>query len=312
MQDALALLLASFRVICVSPSQGGNVGMAARACANFECGELALVAPDYDRLSEAAMSQERRFATQEAGLRVVQDALVFDSLEDALRDCSIAVGFTRRRGVMRSASSTQVTVGELAALSQTAAGGRTALVFGREADGLRSSELLQCTHTCEIPTSANHGSMNLAASITFALGRCFEEKLALEGASGHPLGADRTFSRAALLRPSSGGRKDDAEEIAAEDDLPTSLQTATIEDIEHLMGRFLRLADPEAAAAAEAGEQATRWVRTARGSRAPTEAERNALVLKRIVQRARLSKKELRVMHNLLKQAERQHDCTPK
>ena len=37
-----------------------------------------------------------------------------------------------------------------------------ALVFGREADGLRSSELFQCTHTCEIATSASHGSLNLA------------------------------------------------------------------------------------------------------------------------------------------------------
>jgi hypothetical protein len=43
------LLLRDFRVVCVSPSTPGNVGMIARAIANFEAGGLTLVAPEYDR-----------------------------------------------------------------------------------------------------------------------------------------------------------------------------------------------------------------------------------------------------------------------
>lgn len=42
-------LLRDFRVICVSPTTPGNVGMIARAIANFEAGGLTLVAPGYDR-----------------------------------------------------------------------------------------------------------------------------------------------------------------------------------------------------------------------------------------------------------------------
>jgi tRNA C32,U32 (ribose-2'-O)-methylase TrmJ len=40
-----ARLLDAFRVVCVSPSTPGNVGMIARAVANFEAGGLTLVAP---------------------------------------------------------------------------------------------------------------------------------------------------------------------------------------------------------------------------------------------------------------------------
>jgi hypothetical protein len=36
-----------FRVVAVGPQQPGNVGMIARACANFDCDDLALVAPEY-------------------------------------------------------------------------------------------------------------------------------------------------------------------------------------------------------------------------------------------------------------------------
>jgi len=44
-----AMLLRDFRVVCVSPCTPGNVGMIARAIANFEAGGLTIVAPDYDR-----------------------------------------------------------------------------------------------------------------------------------------------------------------------------------------------------------------------------------------------------------------------
>lgn len=174
--SASPLLLYAFRVVCVSPSGALNVGMIARACANFDVGGLAIVAPEYDRTSESAAAQERQFATMLAGQGMLGKAVTHPTLESALQGCSVAVGFTRRRGVARSASANQVEVSQLASLatlpSPTASPLSSpptphptpfvALVFGREADGLRSSELFQCTHTCEIATSASHGSLNLA------------------------------------------------------------------------------------------------------------------------------------------------------
>ena len=101
-------LLSNFRVVSVGASQPGNVGMIARACANFECPQLALVAPEYDRADDESGSFERRFAVQEAALTLLRDAPTHASLDAALDGCSVAVGFIRRRGVARSASALQV------------------------------------------------------------------------------------------------------------------------------------------------------------------------------------------------------------
>ena len=98
----------------------------------------------------------------------------------ALDGCSVAVGFTRRRGVAQSASALQVAPSELAALA--AGGARVAFVFGREASGLESSELARCSHHCEIATSAVQ-ARSLPQAVLYALGRTFEEALAADPAA---------------------------------------------------------------------------------------------------------------------------------
>ena len=160
--------------VLVGPSQPGNVGMISRAMANFEVEELYLVNPEYDRSDPENGSFERRFAMQDHAKTILSEAKVCGTLTQALAGCNSAVGFTRRRGNMRSGGN-DVVVGGLAQLGATQ---RMALVFGREADGLRSDELLLCTHTCEIPTSGRQGSMSLPAACTVALSRTFESALA--------------------------------------------------------------------------------------------------------------------------------------
>jgi len=92
-----------------------------------------------------------------------------------------------------------------------------ALVFGREADGLRTSELLLCGFTCEIATSAQHGSLNLAQAATFALGRIFEEAYyatTLPAAGAHPTPNDDPAYMAASAAPQTGGRGAEAGAVA--------------------------------------------------------------------------------------------------
>eukprot|EP00316_Scyphosphaera_apsteinii_P005153 CAMPEP_0119307590 /NCGR_PEP_ID=MMETSP1333-20130426/8046_1 /TAXON_ID=418940 /ORGANISM="Scyphosphaera apsteinii, Strain RCC1455" /LENGTH=284 /DNA_ID=CAMNT_0007311173 /DNA_START=157 /DNA_END=1011 /DNA_ORIENTATION=- len=280
--------------------------MVARACANFECPVLALVAPAYERNLEEMKSQERRFATQEAGSRVLHDVVEYDSLEAALNGCDAAIGFTRRRGVSRSASANQVEVSEIAKLAaqQSSRRGHVALVFGREADGLRSSELLQCTHSCEIATSAQHGSMNLAAAVTFALGRTFEEALQLEAASAEgprrQLGADTTSKNARRLGSNRLGSGESASTSSK------SLKLASVDEVEYIVRRCVSLAyandllnDPQAAADGNDG-----WVRTARGTRPATVVHGSVAVLRRLLHRARPTGRELRAMHQMLRNLE--------
>ena len=85
-------LLGSARVVCVGPESAGNVGMIARACANFDAGGLALVAPAYDRADNEHASYERRFATQAAGRAMLDEMAVVPSLADAsVSPCSSRV-----------------------------------------------------------------------------------------------------------------------------------------------------------------------------------------------------------------------------
>ena len=156
---------------------------------------------------------------QEHAQNLLRDAPVHSSLSEALADCVTAVAFTRRRGVDRFESANVVAVSDLADLGERlaldssghgsgdATAKKVALVFGNEVNGLRSSEVLQCTHICEIATSAVQGSMSLPSAATFALGRTFEEALATEsarlpdsGAAPRPLGGDVTNLRAARHR----------------------------------------------------------------------------------------------------------------
>ena len=218
--------------------------------------------------------------TAEAALTLLRDAPTHASLDAALDGCSVAVGFTRRRGVARSASALQVAPSELAALA--AGGARVAFVFGREASGLESSELARCSHHCEIATSAVQGSLSLPQAVLYALGRTFEEALAADpAAAARSLGGDVTSPTAARL----GG-----------DDAPSSLQPATVDEVEALVQRCAQLAGDDAVAAAGAGDG---WVRTSRGKRPPPGAG-PVLVLRRLLQRARPSGRELRAMHSLL------------
>lgn len=320
-------LLGHARVVLVGPSQPGNVGMISRAMANFEVEELYLVNPEYDRSDPENGSFERRFAMQDHAKTILSEAKVCGTLTQALAGCISAVGFTRRRGNMRSGGN-DVVVGGLAQLGATQ---RMALVFGREADGLRSDELLLCTHTCEIPTSGRQGSMSLPAACTVALSRTFESALALEsgasdeGAPPRILGGDTTTRRAARLPPPSlAGKVSHAGTSAADVDVTVSRgggsqhRPATIEELEHLIIRWESLIARSTAVPKEAGPsagvgadqeadakgQGGGWVRTARGSRASTSHGRAAALLKRMLQRAVPSSRELRMLHGVLRQME--------
>jgi len=293
-------LLHQFRVVAVGPQQPGNVGMIARACANFDCDDLALVAPEYDRLEEESASYERRFAVQSHALSLLRNAPVHAGLEQALSGCAAAVAFTRRRGSDRQQS--YLPVGKLAELAAKAGDGRVALVFGREDSGLKQSELLQCSHYCEIPTSAIQGSMSLPAAAVFALGRCFEEALAMEESgdfhrfNARQLGGDTTSVRAVRNRPTAIGHRHDSNSMA----MSGRDRLATLDEISIFMRRWEQLASHGEVGLHGDGA----LVRTSRGTRTATSQGKASVLLRRMLQRAQLTGRELRALHGALRSLE--------
>ncbi len=97
-------------------------------------------------------------------------------LKEAMADCAISAGTTRRMGQKRK--SWGLTPEQFAAkVAATGASGKTALVFGNERTGLTDEELDCCTVAVNIPSSPDFPSLNLSHAVQlvgYAFFRAFD------------------------------------------------------------------------------------------------------------------------------------------
>jgi len=150
-------------------SEAGNVGAVCRAMKNSGLSRLRLAKPEFSdtpSLSEAGLS----YGGAEAVIRarsvhafdIWENARTFDSLADAVEDCSLVIGTTHRRGHNRKQSS--MTPEEAAALLKNA-NGKAAIVFGNERTGLDAEEIAVCNLASHIPSSEAFPSLNLSHAV---------------------------------------------------------------------------------------------------------------------------------------------------
>jgi TrmH family RNA methyltransferase len=145
--------------ILVRPRYAGNVGAAARACANFGITRMALVAPecslDEHDFLRMAMGAERRVRIDGAA-----------TLEAALAGIEVAVVTTSARDRDVRAILTPAEVRERLLESAPAS---VAVVFGPERRGLSRGELHRCQLRCSIPTDPGFPVLNLAQAVAIVL-----------------------------------------------------------------------------------------------------------------------------------------------
>lgn len=155
------LSLNTICVVLVEPQGPRNIGSVCRAMLNFGLDDLRLVNPQTDHLVHEA----RQMAV--SGTTLLENAVLYPSLEEALADCSLCYGTTRRFGKYRE---DMIHPDEAAQqLLPEASAGRVALVFGREDKGLHTSELDLCQRFITIPTDERLPSMNLAQAVLVCL-----------------------------------------------------------------------------------------------------------------------------------------------
>lgn len=148
-------------IVLVEPQGPLNIGSVCRAMMNFGFSNLRLVNPSADHLSGDA----RRMALKAEVF--LDNARVFQSLGEALEDCHIAMGTTRRFGKYRDDFLLPDAAAEhVMSLPES---GRVALVFGREDRGLHTDELDLCQHFITIPTDEKYASMNLAQAVSLCM-----------------------------------------------------------------------------------------------------------------------------------------------
>jgi len=148
--------LSNISIVLVEPQNPGNVGMVSRAMKNMGLTGLRLVNPCRTDHPEAL-----KFAV--AARDLLEEAVIFPTLKEALADCPFSVATTRRHGKYRQEIFTPAEIaGKIGAVKGT---GRVALVFGREDSGLTTDEVALCRWQATIPTAGDFGSLNLAQAV---------------------------------------------------------------------------------------------------------------------------------------------------
>jgi tRNA/rRNA methyltransferase len=145
-------------VVLVEPQLGENIGTAARAMANFGLTRMRLVRP-----RDAWPNIHARRAA--AGADTVLDgAVLYGSLRDALSDCSFVLATTAR-----GHSQAKPVIGPDEAAAQMApriaAGETVAVMFGRERFGLMNDEVGLADRIVTFPVNPAFASLNLAQAV---------------------------------------------------------------------------------------------------------------------------------------------------
>ena len=142
-------------IVLVRPQLGQNIGKAARAMLNFGLTEMRLVAPRDGWPNPDAGPSASGADT------VLEQARVFETVQEAIADCSTVYASTvRRRDLVMP-----VVTPEQMAEKIANASGRTAILFGPERSGLETEDVALANMIVTVPINPEFGSLNLAQAV---------------------------------------------------------------------------------------------------------------------------------------------------
>src|SRR5262245_57958827 len=145
-------------IVLVEPQLGENIGAAARAMANFALKRLRLVKP-----RDGWPNIHARRAASGAD-RILEDTALFDTLEDAIADCTLLLATTARAHDQAKPVIGPDAAAELMA-PRVAAGENVAVLFGRERYGLENHEVALADRIVTFPVNPAFASLNLAQAV---------------------------------------------------------------------------------------------------------------------------------------------------
>jgi tRNA/rRNA methyltransferase len=145
-------------VVLVEPQLGDNVGAAARAMANFGISQLRLVKP------RDGWPNPRAWVAASGADRILDRAMLCDTLEAALADCSFVLATTARAHDQAKPVISPEAAAHLLA-PRVASGETVAIVFGRERYGLENHEVALADQIVTLPVNPAFASLNLAQAV---------------------------------------------------------------------------------------------------------------------------------------------------
>ncbi|MDS7597338.1 RNA methyltransferase [Agrobacterium tumefaciens] len=154
----LELMAEGPAIILVEPQLGENIGMVARAMANFGLAELRLVKP-----RDGWPSEKARAAASKAD-HVIDGTKVFDTLEEAIKDLNFVYATTARERYGFKPVRAPVTAAETLR-AKFKAGEKTGILFGRERWGLTNEEVALADEIVTFPVNPAFASLNIAQAV---------------------------------------------------------------------------------------------------------------------------------------------------
>lgn len=213
-------MLAAIRIVLVRPTHPGNIGAAARALKNMGLSRLDLVAPEnYPDPEASARAVDAK--------DVLEGAIIFPTLDEALKDCKTVIGTSsRQRRIEWPTLDPSACARRMLADAEH---GAVALLFGQERTGLTNVELDRCQAVVEIPANPAYPSLNIAGAVQI---------LAYEIWRAH---SDRRANIAARSGESPASREDMQRLYRHLQEVLVQLQFLDPENPRLLMRRLIRL-----------------------------------------------------------------------
>lgn len=145
-------------IILVEPQLGENIGMVARAMANFGLSELRLVNP-----RDGWPSEKARAAASRAD-HVIDRVQVFATLGEAISDLNHVMATTaRKRDMIKPVLAPKEAM--VLSADRMSGGSRVGILFGRERWGLENDEVALADEIVTFPVNPAFASLNIAQAV---------------------------------------------------------------------------------------------------------------------------------------------------
>jgi tRNA/rRNA methyltransferase len=145
-------------IILVEPQLAENIGMVARAMANFGLSELRLVSPRNGWPKKGAHS------AASGAIHVLEGARLYDTVREAIADLNFVFATTaRERGQMKRVFAPDAAMKE--AQQRLGAEQGVGILFGRERTGLENDEVSLADAIITFPVDPKFSSLNLAQAV---------------------------------------------------------------------------------------------------------------------------------------------------
>jgi tRNA/rRNA methyltransferase len=145
-------------IVLVEPQLGENIGMVARAMANFGLSSLRLVTP-----RDGWPNEKARAAASRAD-HVIDGAVVFSDLRSAVADLNFVLATTARERDGFKPVRSPVEAGR-ALRARDASNEKTGILFGRERFGLFNEEIALADEIVTFPVDPGFASLNIAQAV---------------------------------------------------------------------------------------------------------------------------------------------------